>query len=43
MRREAERLIDEGYLLAEDLELIVGQASRRYDLLAPAHEAVAAG
>ena len=42
VRREAQRLIDEGYLLPEDLELVVGQASRRYELLAPAREPVAA-
>jgi Alpha/beta hydrolase domain len=43
VRQEAQRLIDEGYLLAEDLELVVGQASRRYDLLATAREPVAVG
>jgi hypothetical protein len=43
VRLEAQRLIDEGYLLAEDLELVVGQASRRYELLAPADEPVAGG
>ncbi|HEY8873257.1 MAG TPA: alpha/beta hydrolase domain-containing protein [Stellaceae bacterium] len=42
VRHEAQRLIDAGYLLAEDLELVVGQASRRYDLLAPAREPAAA-
>ena len=43
IRREALSLVDHGYLLAEDLELIVGQASRRYDMLAPVREPVAAG
>jgi hypothetical protein len=43
VRQEAQRLIDEGYLLAEDLELVVGQASRRYELLATAREPVAVG
>jgi NACalpha-BTF3-like transcription factor len=44
VRHEAQRLVDEGYLLAEDLELVVGQASRRYELLAAAvQETVAAG
>jgi hypothetical protein len=43
VRREAQRLIDEGYLLAEDLELVVDQAARRYELLAAAREPVAAG
>ena len=42
VRREALSLIDSGYLLAEDLELLVGQASRRYELLASAREPVAA-
>ena len=42
VRQAAQRLIDEGYLLAEDLELVVGQASRRYELLAMAPEAIAA-
>ena len=37
------RLVDEGYLLAEDLELVVGQASRRYDILAMARDPIAAG
>jgi hypothetical protein len=37
------RLINESYLLAEDLELLVGQASRRYELLAATREPVAAG
>jgi hypothetical protein len=39
----SERLINEGYLLAEDLELVVDQESRRYGLLAVAREPVAAG
>jgi len=43
VRQEAQRLVDEGFLLAEDLELVVGQASRRYELLGPVREAVAAG
>jgi Alpha/beta hydrolase domain len=43
VRQAAQRLIDEGYLLAEDLELVVGQASRRYELLAATREPVAAG
>jgi alpha/beta hydrolase family protein len=43
VRREALSLVDQGYLLAEDVELVVGQASRRYDLLAPVREPVAAG
>ena len=41
VRLAARHLIDEGYLLAEDLALVVGQASRRYELLAPADEPVA--
>jgi hypothetical protein len=43
VRREAQRLVDQGYLLAEDIELLVGQAARRYVLLGPAPEAIAAG
>jgi hypothetical protein len=43
VRQEAQRLMDEGYLLAEDLELVVGQASRRYGLLAVAREPAAVG
>ena len=43
VRQEAQRLIGEGYLLAEDLELVVDQTSRRYGLLAVAREPVAAG
>jgi hypothetical protein len=42
VRQEAQRLIDEGHLLAEDLELVIRQASRRYELLAMAPEAIAA-
>jgi hypothetical protein len=42
VRREAQRLIDAGYLLAEDLELVVDHASRRYQLLAAARKPVAA-
>ena len=34
----AQRLIYEGYLLTEDLELVVGQALRRYELLASVRE-----
>jgi Alpha/beta hydrolase domain len=34
VRQEARRLIGEGYLLAEDLELVVAQAARRHALLA---------
>jgi hypothetical protein len=41
VRQAAQRLIDEGYLLAEDLELVVGQASRRYELLTETREPVA--
>jgi hypothetical protein len=43
VRQAAQRLIDEGYLLAEDLELVVAQASRRYEFLAAAREPVAVG
>jgi hypothetical protein len=32
-RREALRLMESGHLLAEDLELVVDQASRRYEIL----------
>ena len=42
VRREAQRLVDQGYLLAEDLELVVDHASRRYQLLAAAREPGAA-
>ena len=43
IRREVQRLVDEGYLLAEDLELVIGQALRRYEILAAVQETVAAG
>jgi hypothetical protein len=43
VRQAALHLIDEGYLLAEDLELVIGQASRRYELLAAAREPIAVG
>jgi hypothetical protein len=43
VRREAQHLVDQGYLLAEDFEHIVGLASRRYALLAPVREPIAAG
>jgi hypothetical protein len=43
VRQAAQRLIDEGYLLAEDLELVVAQASRRYEILAPTREPVGVG
>ncbi|HEV8681144.1 MAG TPA: alpha/beta hydrolase domain-containing protein, partial [Stellaceae bacterium] len=42
VRREAQNLVDAGYLLAEDLELILGQAGRRYDLLGPPDKVAAA-
>jgi hypothetical protein len=32
-RREAQRLVESCHLLAEDLELLVDQASRRYEIL----------
>jgi len=32
-RREAQRLVESGHLLAEDLELVVDQASRRHEIL----------
>src|SRR3984893_4024450 len=38
----AQRLIDAGYLLPEDLERILAQSTRRWDLLASAPEAAAA-
>jgi hypothetical protein len=38
----AQRLIDGGYLLAEDLERILAQSARRWDLLAAAQESAAA-
>ena len=33
VRREAQRLVEDGHLLADDLELVVDQASRRYEIL----------
>lgn len=33
VRREARRLVEEGHLLAEDVELLAEQAARRYDIL----------
>jgi hypothetical protein len=43
VRQAAQRLVDDGYLLAEDIELVVGQALRRYELLpGPARKLVAA-
>jgi hypothetical protein len=33
VRREAERLVEHGHLLADDLELVVDQASRRNGIL----------
>lgn len=42
VRREAQRLVAAGYLLAEDLDPIVGQASGRWELMAPAIETAAA-
>lgn len=33
VKKAAQGLVDEGYLLAEDLETVVRQAARRYDLL----------
>jgi hypothetical protein len=43
VRHQARRLIDDGYLLAEDLDLVVGQAARRWELLAAAREPTAVG
>ncbi|MGA8758620.1 MAG: alpha/beta hydrolase domain-containing protein, partial [Stellaceae bacterium] len=40
--RAAQRLIDAGYLLPEDLERILTQSARRWDLLASAPESAAA-
>jgi hypothetical protein len=40
--RAAQCLIDAGYLLPEDLERILAQSARRWDLLASAPEAAAA-
>jgi len=42
VRRAAHTLIEEGHLLAEDFELVVVQASERYDLLAAGVPALAA-
>ncbi len=42
VRREAQRLVNAGHLLAEDIELVVGQAARRFELLAAAPKAEAA-
>jgi hypothetical protein len=42
VRRQVLRLIDDGYLLDEDLALVVDQAARRWDLLAGG-EPIAAG
>ncbi len=33
VRRAAQALVADGYLLAEDLELVVSQASQRYELV----------
>ena len=33
VRRQAQRLVEDGHLLADDLELVVEQASRRYEIL----------
>jgi hypothetical protein len=33
VRRQAQRLVEDGHLLADDLELVVDQASRRYEIL----------
>ena len=41
VRRAAHTLVEEGHLLAEDLELVVRQASERYDLLAAGVPALA--
>jgi hypothetical protein len=44
VRRETERLVDYGHLLAEDVEFVVGQASQRYEiLLGHVREPLAAG
>lgn len=43
VRQAALHVINEGYLLAEDLELVMAQASRRYELLAAAREPIAIG
>ena len=39
VRRAAQRLVADGYLLAEDVEPVVAQAARRYALFVPAAEA----
>lgn len=41
VNQAAQRLIDVGYLLAEDLERILAQSARRWDLLASARQAAA--
>ena len=33
VRRQAQRLVEDGHLLADDLDLVVDQASRRYEIL----------
>ena len=33
VRWEAQRLVEDGHLLADDLEFVVDQASRRYEIL----------
>ena len=42
VRHAAQCLIDAGYLLPEDLERILAQSARRWDLLASAPESAAA-
>jgi hypothetical protein len=42
VRREATRLVDAGYLLAEDIDLVADQAARRFDLFAATPQAAAA-
>jgi hypothetical protein len=42
VRREATRLVDGGYLLAEDIDLVTEQAACRFDLSAAAPQAAAA-
>jgi len=42
VRRAAHALVEEGYLLAEDLELVVDQASERYGLFGKGVPALAA-
>jgi hypothetical protein len=34
VRQAAQRLVEDGYLLAEDLELVVDQAAERFDIFA---------